>query len=103
MAELSNSELRKWARIAVEEGDCFYESSICKRYLSEHPEDEDAFITPEFLDSLLPVEFFGYEITYQCNPINVCLGLKQFGELIPFPAIKTRGQLRQLIKLLKGE
>lgn len=110
------SKFREYAQLVLQNAN---EGSACEllaiRWLEEHPEDEDELITEEWIQATFDPEqhkrFSNYENYEYWLPAKLSArrelefenGFQIWFYGFPLKSIKTRGQLRQLIKLLKGE
>lgn len=111
--------MKKEHREIAEDSSWFFGGEVPKSvqevfdaYLAEHPEDENELITNEWLEAAYPSKVFQLDQATQLTVwIDSRRGLEVFVSKIDsdsvwrstgLPNIKTRGQLRQLIKLLKG-
>lgn len=94
-------------------GKASHARAACMEYLTEHPEDEYEPLTKEWLVQSYPSVVWQVSERVQLSALmNEPRGLEVFVSTvnteglwrsIDLTNIKTRGQLRQLIKLLKGE
>lgn len=111
------SKFREYAQLALQNAN---EGSACEllaiRWLEEHPEDDDELITREWWKDNTPCgndsaytirisEEFYLMIDALGRPYLHAEGLRVDDSpyILSLGLIETRGQLRQLIKLLKGE
>lgn len=83
---------------------------LAEQWLLDHPEDNDELITEEWskeemkADDEYVIEINGqWELFLAFGNGDFCVQLSSSLETLVMSHIKTRGQLRSLIKLLKGE